>query len=80
MSPLILNLYVKRKFNINLKNVKYKDAKYALENNLTRVKDLYFEFGTGWEQIGLVKEIKYKEEYTDTQLNIIKALGIKDDY
>ncbi len=32
MSPLILNLYVKRKFNINLKNVKYKDAKYALEN------------------------------------------------
>lgn len=42
-----------------LKSFQEKNIKYALENNLTRVKDLYFEFGTGWEQIGLVKEIKY---------------------
>lgn len=42
-----------------LKSFQEKSIKYALENNLTRVKDLYFEFGTGWEQIELVKEIKY---------------------
>ena len=32
MSPLILNFYVKKKFNINLKGIKYKEIKDVLQN------------------------------------------------
>lgn len=41
------------------KSLNEKLNKFAQENSLTSVKDLTFEFGTGWLQANVVKEIKF---------------------